>query len=294
MNILFTGSNGFLGKNIIPILTSRKHFIKTLGTRNADYICDIRKQVPTFPEKFDIVFHAAGKAHSIPHSKEEEEIFYNVNFEGTKNVCFALENNPPEVFIFVSTVAVYGKDSGNNINENAPLLGNTPYAKSKILAEQFLQSWSTKNNVKLFILRPSLIAGPNPPGNLGDMINAISKGRYFNIAGGKARKSIIWVDDFADLIEKSIIKRGGIYNVCDSSHPTFRMISDKISSKMNKKIINIPFFIAKLMALVGEGLGKKAPINLVKLNKIVKSLTFDNTKLIREFGFRPSDTIQKL
>ncbi|PUB28540.1 nucleoside-diphosphate-sugar epimerase [Elizabethkingia sp. YR214] len=294
MKILCTGSNGFLGKNIIPILSSRKHIIKTLSTRNADYTFDIRKQLPAFSEKFDIVFHAAGKAHSIPRSKEDEKEFFDVNFEGTKNVCLALENNLPEVFIFVSTVAVYGRDSGENINENESLLGNTPYAKSKILAEQFLQNWSIKNNVKLFILRPSLIAGPNPPGNLGDMINAIDKRRYFNIAGGKARKSVIWVDDFADLIENSILKKGGIYNVCDSIHPSFRMISNKISLKMHRKIINIPYFIAKLMALVGEGLGNKAPINLLKLNKIVKSLTFDNTKLIKEFGFKPSDTIKKL
>jgi len=74
----------------------------------------------------------------------------------------------PESFIFVSTVAVYGCETGEDIDENHPLKGNTPYALSKIQAEKFLTEWCHTNNVKLGIIRPSLIAGPNPPGNLGE------------------------------------------------------------------------------------------------------------------------------
>ncbi|WP_449401109.1 NAD-dependent epimerase/dehydratase family protein [Chryseobacterium wanjuense] len=67
-----------------------------------------------------------------------------MNFEGTKNLCRALENNLPDIFIFISTVAVYGKDFGEDIDENTSLSGNTPYAKSKLMAERFLQDWSEK------------------------------------------------------------------------------------------------------------------------------------------------------
>jgi UDP-glucose 4-epimerase len=50
-----------------------------------------------------------------------------------------LTNNPPEKFVFISTGAVYGLISGNLISENAPLLANDPYGKSKILAEEILR-----------------------------------------------------------------------------------------------------------------------------------------------------------
>ncbi len=43
----------------------------------------------------------------------------------------------------------------------------TPYAMSKRLAEEYLHKWCYEHNVILGIIRPSLIAGPNPPGNLG-------------------------------------------------------------------------------------------------------------------------------
>lgn len=52
----------------------------------------------------------------------------------------------------------------------------------------------------LGIIRPSLIAGPNPPGNLGAMINGIRSGKYMSIAGGKARKSVLLVQDIATLV----------------------------------------------------------------------------------------------
>nr|WP_315026713.1 NAD(P)-dependent oxidoreductase [uncultured Chryseobacterium sp.] len=294
MKVLFTGANGFLGKNVIPLLRKENFEVKTFGTSHTDYVFNITNTIAPFEENFDIVFHAAGKAHSIPKNQEEEDLFYKVNFDGTKHLCNALEGSLPEYFIFISTVAVYGKDFGENINESTPLEGYTPYAKSKIMAEDFLINWCNKNNVKLFILRPSLIAGPNPPGNLGDMINAVKSGKYFNIAGGTARKSIFWVEDFADLTMNMVGKNGGIYNVCDSNNPTFKEISDKISIQLNKKSpASIPYFVAKSLAKVGDMLGNKAPINSLRLRKITDSLTFSNEKIKRELNFNPSNVMEK-
>ena len=133
MNILFTGANGFLGKNVIPHI-SKDNKIYSLDLSKADFTCNISNQIPDFKEfEFDIVFHAAGKAHSIPKNLTEEKIFFDINETGTKNLCRALEANElPKTFIFISTVAVYGVEYGELIDENYPLNGQTPYAKSKI------------------------------------------------------------------------------------------------------------------------------------------------------------------
>lgn len=294
MRILFTGANGFLGKNVIPLLRKKSFEVKTFGTHSTDFIYDIANEIPDFEEKFEIIFHAAGKAHSIPENFVEEKKFYDVNFEGTKNLCKSLENQLPDIFIFISTVAVYGKDFGEDIIEESPLKGITPYAKSKILAEEFLLNWCKKNKVILFILRPSLIAGPSAPGNLGDMINAIKAGKYFNIAGGKAKKSIFWVEDFADLTSKILHKKGGIYNVSDDEHYNFKEISLMISKGLNKKSPkNIPFFVAKLLARTGDLLGSKFPMNSLRLKKITDSLTFSNKKMKNELEFTPSNVKRK-
>ncbi|SHN01788.1 Nucleoside-diphosphate-sugar epimerase [Chryseobacterium carnipullorum] len=293
MKLLFTGCNGFVGKNVIPLLREKSFNIKTLGTHDADFIRDIREKLPAFDESFNIVFHAAGKAHSIPKTREEENQFYNVNYEGTKNICQALEKKLPEIFIFISTVAVYGREDGYNISEDFPLEGATAYAKSKIKAEEFLSEWCKRNGVKLFIFRPSLIAGPSAPGNLRDMIRAIKKGRYFNISDGNAKKSIFWVEDFAKLTELTIVNMGGIYNVCDNMHPTFKDVSCRVAELLHKKSPhNIPKFFAKLIAIVGDVLGSRFPINSNKLKKITDSLTFSNEKIKEQLNFSPSNVIE--
>ena len=262
MNLLFTGASGFLGINILELLRQR-YLITTVGLTAIDNIqCNIAEEIPELSEKYDIVLHAAGKAHSVPKTEAESKVFFDVNLQGTKHLCAALENTGlPKSFIFISTVAVYGIETGENITEDYPLNGTGPYALSKIQAEQFLKEWCGINNVTLTILRPSLIAGPNPPGNLGAMIKGISTGKYLSIGGGKARKSVLMVQDIANLIPL-VADKGGVYNVCDSHHPSFRELEELICKQLNKSsVISVPFYIAKLLAIVGDLLGKYAPIN---------------------------------
>lgn len=288
MKLLFTGASGFLGNNVRPLL-ERVYEITTVGLLSQDdYTVNIAREVPELHERYDVVLHAAGKAHSIPKTEEEKQAFFDVNLQGTKNLCSALEKvGIPGAFIFISTVAVYGCDYGENITEEHPLNGTTPYAMSKRLAEEYLQKWCYEHNVILGIIRPSLLAGPNPPGNLGAMISGIRSGRYLSIAGGQARKSILMVQDIAKLVPL-LAKRGGIYNVCDSYQPTFRELEALICKQMKKSLpLSIPYWLAKGMALIGDSLGKKAPINSLKLDKIAKSLTFSNEKAIRELGWKP-------
>jgi len=293
MKLLFTGASGFLGNNIRPLL-EKTYDVTTVGLLpQDDYMVNIAKEVPELQEQYDIVLHAAGKAHSVPKTEAEKKVFFDVNLQGTKNLCAALERvGMPQAIIFVSTVAVYGCDYGENITEEHPLEGTTPYAMSKRMAEEYLQRWCNEHNVTLGIIRPSLIAGPNPPGNLGAMINGISRGRYLSIAGGKARKSVLMVQDVAALVPL-LAAKGGIYNVCDSQQPTFRELENVICKQLGKSLpMSIPYFVAKCMALVGDLLGKKAPINSLKLDKIAKSLTFSNEKAMRELGWTPTGVLE--
>ena len=293
MNLLFTGASGFLGINILELLRQR-YLITTVGLTAIDNIqCNIAEEIPELSEKYDIVLHAAGKAHSVPKTEAESKVFFDVNLQGTKHLCAALEDTGlPKSFIFISTVAVYGIETGENITEDYPLNGTGPYALSKIQAEQFLKEWCGINNVTLTILRPSLIAGPNPPGNLGAMIKGISTGKYLSIGGGKARKSVLMVQDIANLIPL-VADKGGVYNVCDSHHPSFRELEELICKQLNKSsVISVPFYIAKLLAIVGDLLGKYAPINSDKLSKITKSLTFSNEKAKKELAWESIDVIK--
>lgn len=291
--LLFTGGTGFLGYNIKPILDNI-YKVTTCGITEEDVIkVNLAQDVPALPERYDIVLHAAGKAHVVPKTDEEKKAFYDVNLLGTIHLCNALEQvGVPTALIFISTVAVYGCEYGNLITEKHPLNGTSPYADSKIKAENFLRDWCDTRGVKLSILRPSLLAGKNAPGNLGAMVHGIKKGFYMNIAGGKVIKSILMAEDIARLVPL-LVEKGGIYNVCDTRQPSFGEISESIAKQLGKrKPLNIPYWLAWCMAKVGDLIGSKAPINTYKLEKMTKSLTFSNEKARTELGWEPLDVLE--
>lgn len=291
--LLFTGASGFLGYNIRPIL-EKSYDVHTIGLTDDDDIkINMAKEVPPINTHYDVVLHAAGKAHTVPKTEVEKKVFYDVNYQGTVNLCAALEKvGVPKTFIFISTVAVYGSEYGYMITEKHPLDGDSPYAESKIMAEKYLTEWCGMFGVVLGILRPSLLAGRNAPGNLGAMVNGIKKGFYMNIAGGKVVKSILMADDIARLVPL-LEKKGGIYNVCDTRQPSFGEISASVARQLGKsEPLSIPYWMAWCMAKIGDLLGNKAPINSYKLEKMTKSLTFSNDKARSELGWEPLDVLE--
>jgi nucleoside-diphosphate-sugar epimerase len=289
---LLTGSNGFLGKYLINNLPAK--IVKTLNRSASDYEVDLSIIIPCFTDKFDTVIHNAGKAHIIPKSKEEIAAFYNVNVLGTKSLLKGLSNSVPKRFVFISSVSVYGLIVGENINENCSLLAEDPYGKSKIDAEFVVKKWCEEHNVICTIIRLPLIVGTNPPGNLGSMIQGIKKGYYFNIAGGNAKKSMVLASDIAKFILKAA-EVGGTYNLTDGIHPTFNELSKCISRNLDKSFVpNMPFFIAYVLAKIGDLFGNAFPINSNKLLKITATLTFDDSKARIAFGWKPNSVLNNI
>ena len=288
--ILLAGSSGFIGNELLKSLTP-KYRITTLGRGNSNIIIDLQLAIPDFNECYDMVIHTFGKAHSLPTSSADD--YYAVNVAGTSNLLKGLENSfMPQKFIYISSVAVYGLTKGLNIKENYPLDAEDLYGKSKIQAEKLVEEWCVKHNVVFTILRLPLVVGNNPPGNLGDLIKSIRKGYYFNIGGGKARRSMVLIQDVAKYVEAAS-QIGGIYNLTDGYHPSFSEFSNIISLQLKKgKPRNIPFFVAKIIAKLGDILGSRFPINTNKYIKMTSDLTFDDSKAREYFGWNPTPVLK--
>lgn len=267
LSVLFTGASGFLGSQIRPLLEAN-YYVDTLGRGNSDSIqCDLSTQIPFFESKFDIVLHTAGKAHCEPKSENDRQSFFATNVEGTKHLCQGIENALPTLFIFVSSVAVYGLQEGSDITEETPLLGISAYAQSKIQAEAFLTDWCQEHHVTLAILRPSLLAGRNPVGNLGVMVRGIRSGLYASVHHGMARRSILMAEDIARLVPLIVQYGGGVFNVCDTEAPSFRELERLISNQLHVRMpLSIPDWLAKLV------------LSPQRYAKMSQSLTFSNQK----------------
>ena len=107
---------------------------------------------------------------------------------------------------------------------------------------------------------------------------------------------MVFASDVAAFIP-NIMKNGGIYNLTDGYHPSFKELSDRIAAFHKlKKPISIPKFIVLCMAYVGEVVQiitrKKMPINKRQFTKMTKPLTF-NDKKARSLGWNPKSIINQ-
>jgi nucleoside-diphosphate-sugar epimerase len=305
-NILVTGCPGFLGNYIKNYFLNNGYNVFSLGMKEDDsssghLIADISAGVPLLPDvAFDIIVHAAGKAHVIPKTQEEVDSFYKVNYDGVKNIVQAIDNLTvtPRSFVFISTVAVYGIDSGIQIDESMPLCPRSPYGESKKMAEEAINTWKT--NALKSIVRLPLLAGKNPPGNLGRMIKAIKKGHYANIAGGNAKRSIVLAENVASFIP-ILSQNAGTFNLTDGYHPSVRELSCNISANLKKRVIsnlNVPLPLARLLAFGGDVvqkvMKKNFPINSLVLNKMTSDLTFSDEKARTLLGWKPDKVLENI
>ncbi|MDI1323124.1 MAG: NAD-dependent epimerase/dehydratase family protein [Algoriphagus sp.] len=287
MKILLTGASGFLGSIIRKSLES-DHEIISLGKSSGNQIqCDISNEIPTLPE-VEMIIHAAGKAHVIPKTAEEKEEFFKVNEKGTANLLKGIKSLPTSL-IFVSTVAVYGLEEGTQIDENAPLLGNTPYALSKIKAEELVKFWGEQHGVNVLIIRIPLIVGENPPGNLGAILKAIKSGYYFRLGDGEAKKSMVLAEDIANAIP-GWLGHFGTYNLTDGNDPSLAEFDSYLAAQTGKKVKSLPLGPFRLVAKIGDRI-PGFPLNTYRLEKLSQSLTFSDRKARQELGWNPRPVI---
>ena len=296
MTILFTGASGFLGKIAIPIL-EKKHNVLRIGRDSSNtIIADLATSVPDLP-LVDAVIHAAGKAHIYPRTEAEKQAFFDVNVEGTRHLLDSLSRQSVKSFIFISSVSVYGMEQGAEITERTPLNGKSPYALSKIHAEQLVEHWCLERGVDYLILRLPLIIGSNPLGNLGKMMTAIRQRKYVRIAKGEAQKSMVLATDVAQLMSDWLLQSGrvsGIYNLTDGVHPSFYQLEEGLKALWNIHYIPaIPKWLGKILGQVGNR-AKWFPVNSGTIQKIICTFTFSDQKARNEISWKPRSVLEHL
>lgn len=282
-----------MGRQVSACL-NKEHMLLGFSGKGGTVQCDLRHQVPRIPAEVQHVIHLAGRAHAVDLKKSEIEEFYQVNVQGTLNLLKGLENSRGTIqqVVYASTVAVYGLAQGENISEKEPKLGTTPYAKSKLEAEGILHKWAEKHGVKLLILRLPLIAGPNPPGNLGVMINALKRNRYLSIGEGAARRSMVMGTDVGRLCSRLKGSEDGIYNLTDGCHPSIRELEQLICNQLGRSMPRrIPRCVAKAIGSCGDFFGRYSPVNSNKIDKLLSTLTFTDSVAKRQLDWNPRSVI---
>ena len=290
---LITGGNGFLGKGL------KRHLIGwdiiTIGRTNCDIKYNYEPDEKVTIPNVDIVVYAMGKAHELSFKKKStyDREMFDINCKKLKLFLEQLSKSKslPSTFVYISSVSVYGINSGIDIDENQELSANEPYGKSKIEAEKIVSEWTRNENLKCVILRLPLIIGDDPPGNLNRMIKALRKNSFVLFDQGKAKKSVVHIENIAEVVLQSIGKNG-TFNITDGVNPTFKEIVYFFSKVVNAKTpISIPSYLIKIFLKLGILFSKRCRTIDGTIDKMTSDLTFSSKKVIQEFNWHPKPAL---
>jgi nucleoside-diphosphate-sugar epimerase len=309
MNILITGATGFIGGFIVDEALNRgmQVWVAVRPTSSRKYLSDPRIQ---FLElnlsdkeqmkrqmdglRFDYVVHAAGATKCL-HAED----FFRSNTEGTKNLVQALmeQQMPLKRFVFVSSLSVYGpvaeQQPYREICGNDTPQPNTAYGRSKLAAEQYIESIE---GFPYVILQPTGVYGPRER-DYFMMAKSIKSHTDFSVGYKPQDLTFVYVLDVVQAIFLALDcqKTGGKYMLSDGEVYSSRTFSDLIHRELGHPWllrIKAPIWLLRIITFCGEHIGrmtgKISALNNDKYN-IMKQRNWrcDIKPAMSDLGYKP-------
>lgn len=219
--VVVTGADGFIGSHLVERLLAESASVRALCVYNSDgsygWLNDLVREQPAglhaqlgdvrdprsvreAVRDAEIVFHLAALI-AIPYSYQAPQSFVDTNITGTLNLLEAVRDSTAVRVIHTSTSEVYGTPSSVPITESHPLCGQSPYAASKIAADQLCQAYVRSFGVDVLTLRPFNTYGPRQsaravvPTILGQLL---SGARRVLLGSLEPRRDLTFVADTVD------------------------------------------------------------------------------------------------
>ena len=246
--ILVTGGAGFIGRWIVKrLLDERKEVcvLDDLSNGRAENIEEF-KDNPKFEfilgdvrnkemlenlfKDVDICIHAAA-AINVQESIENPQRYYDVNVNGTFNILEEARKRDIKV-ILIGTCMVYDLTTSKAINEEHPLNPKSPYAGSKLAAENLALSYFHAYDLPVVITRPFNTYGPYQKsdmegGVVSIFIRSLLEGKTLNVFGdGTQTRDLLYVEDCADFIVKAAFSDKAVGEVINAGYGKDMAIKD--------------------------------------------------------------------
>lgn len=308
MRVLITGGAGFIGSHLAERLVVRGDEITVIDDFNDFYSPEIKKenwkQVQAAARKarapapalhkldicnaraietklgdaaFDQIIHLAARAGVRPSIKEPE-LYFRTNALGTLNLLEWARTHGARKFILASSSSVYGINEKIPFSETDPITKTiSPYAASKIAAEQLCSNYSHLHGIECICLRFFTVYGPRQRPDLAihKFASQIMRGEPIQQFGdGTTRRDYTYVDDTVDgvLAAMKYAKPFDIFNLGES------------------ETVELKYLISQLELV----LGRKARIELLPPQPGDVPVTFaDIAKARSLLGYSPQTKIQE-
>lgn len=283
-NILIVGGSSYIAKRFINSNKNHYHFKTIVRSKEGDENELVVKDFFDIPDEVfkevDVVINFAAIVHQ--HKKIDEKIYDNINYNLVKELANKSKNNGVQLFIQLSTIAVYG-DVKHITTETLPV-PNTPYGSSKLKADNYLMGL-TSSSFNVVIIRPPMVYGEKAPGNMMRLVNLIKKGFPLPFKGISNKRDFIHVENLIGFITASIKhNKTGTFLVSDDNPVSISELVAIISQKLHgkDKMFKLPNWCYKFISVLFPGV----------YNKLFGSLTIDITQTTSQLNFNPKPLIE--
>ncbi len=302
MTVLITGAAGFIGSHLAKALIKKGHSVRGLyySGRNLDQAqalgIDIFKgnladpaSIKGLTKDIDIVFHLATRTLDWGSRKQ----FESVMVKGTMNLLKEARGNIKR-FIYFSSIAALG--IGRNLEgateDTKQVKTGIPYCDTKIIAENRVITFCTKNNIDFTILRPANVIGPGSVW-VREIMDAYKRGPVPLINKGKAPGAFIYIDNLIDgtlLAAESDKAIGNTYHLKDNYSETWANYLTQLGEIVNKKpAFNLPYKLAFCLswncAMVCLPFGIRPPFTRLFVSAIGQNHDVDTRRAKQDLGW---------
>lgn len=219
--ILVTGADGFIGSHLAETLVRRGNDVRAFVQYNSFNSCgwldtldeDVAREMEIFSgdvrdphgvktamQGCDAVYHLAALI-AIPYSYHSPDTYIDTNIKGTLNIMQAARELGVAKVVQTSTSEVYGTAQFVPITEEHPLHGQSPYAASKIGADQLALSFYCSFGTPVAVIRPFNTYGPRQSARavIPTIITQIASGRRtLHLGAISPTRDFNYVEDTVD------------------------------------------------------------------------------------------------
>jgi UDP-glucuronate 4-epimerase len=269
MHLLVTGGAGFIGSHLVERCLALGHRVAIVDDFNDFYDPAIKRaNVAAFTAdvpihevdlrdagavlrvvregKFDAIIHLAARAGVRP-SIQDPKLYLDTNIGGTFHLLEAARQAGVARFICASSSSVYGVLKSAPFREDMALTATiSPYAATKLAAEQLCSNYSHLYGMRTVNLRFFTVYGPRQRPDLAihAFTRAIHEGKPINQFGdGSTRRDYTYIDDIMQGVLACLSYAGplcDVFNLGESQTTTLSELIRTIEQTLGKKAVINP------------------------------------------------------
>ena len=247
MKIGIIGSNGYIGRNMshyLSLVNENEIYNFDIHQRSnfeSNNYCSLditnKKDLLNIPDDLDFIFLFSGITGTLDSFQNYEDVF-KVNILGLTNILNHLIDKNISL-VFPSTRLVFKGNENIDLGETNEKYPLTPYAISKLMGEQLIESYSNLYNLNYYIFRicvpfGNLINNDYSYGTLGIFLNQINTDKKITLFGnGKQKRTFTHLLDIYDIFEKTLndeVTCNEIYNV-GGENLTLKQVANLFAKK---------------------------------------------------------------